>query len=190
MVGRRRWWLDPEQVQGHASGAGTAAWASRSRVHVSRVCAGLDKNMAPWGGRGGIELVLNSRVAAVRKGEVDVFSTATGSTEVIPFGACVWSTGVAMHPLVKKLQARRAAAPRGRAAPRAKSTRMCLAAQCVSAHAQRSALALLSPEAAGVPRGRRRAIPAPEAYVPGCPKFQRVRGRDYAPIALLSRAWC
>jgi NADH dehydrogenase FAD-containing subunit len=66
--------------------------------------------MAPPGGRGGIELVLNSRVAAVRKGEVDVFSTATGTTEVIPFGACVWSTGVAMHPLVKKLQARRAAA--------------------------------------------------------------------------------
>jgi len=136
VVGRRRWWLDPEQVQGHASGAGTAAWASRSRVHVSRVCAGLDKNMAPWGGRGGIELVLNSRVAAVRKGEVDVFSTATGSTEVIPFGACVWSTGVAMHPLVKKLQARRAAAPRGRAAPRAKSTRMCLAAQSFSTRAK------------------------------------------------------
>ena len=55
--------------------------------------------------RGGIELVLNSRVAGVRKGEVDVFNTTSKTTEVIPFGACVWSTGVAMHPLVKTLQA-------------------------------------------------------------------------------------
>lgn len=135
VVGRRRWWLDPEQVQGHASGAGTAAWASRSRVHVSRVCAGLDKNMAPWGGRGGIELVLNSRVAAVRKGEVDVFSTATGSTEVIPFGACVWSTGVAMHPLVKKLQARRAAAP-----PPAPNQHACASLPNVFQHTRRGVL--------------------------------------------------
>ncbi|KAK9839229.1 hypothetical protein WJX81_002839 [Elliptochloris bilobata] len=54
--------------------------------------------------RGAIELVLNSRVAGVRKGEVDVINTTTNTTEVIPFGACVWSTGVAMHPLIKKLQ--------------------------------------------------------------------------------------
>ena len=58
-----------------------------------------------WLSRGGIELVLNSRVTGVRKGEVDVVNAKTNTSEVIPFGACVWSTGVAMHPLVKKLQA-------------------------------------------------------------------------------------
>ena len=50
--------------------------------------------------------MLNSRVTGVRKGEVDVVNAKTNTSEVIPFGACVWSTGVAMHPLVKKLQAR------------------------------------------------------------------------------------
>lgn len=36
--------------------------------------------------------MLNSRVAGVRDGYVDVVNKANESTE-IPFGACVWATG-------------------------------------------------------------------------------------------------
>eukprot|EP00884_Botryococcus_braunii_P007779 jgi/Botrbrau1/17001/Bobra.49_2s0060.1 len=53
--------------------------------------------------RAGIELVLNSKVQSVRKNVVCV-SNADGSMREIPFGACVWATGVAMHPLVKQLK--------------------------------------------------------------------------------------
>ena len=56
------------------------------------------------GCRDKIELVLNSRVASVQRGSVTVTNTLTNQTEEIPFGACVWATGVAMHPLVKILQ--------------------------------------------------------------------------------------
>jgi NADH:ubiquinone reductase (non-electrogenic) len=51
----------------------------------------------------GIDLVLNSRVASVRDGYVKVASKS-GSESEIPFGACVWATGIAMNPLVKQLQ--------------------------------------------------------------------------------------
>lgn len=54
--------------------------------------------------RAGIALVLNSRVAGVRDGYVSVVNKANETTE-IPFGACVWATGIAMNPLVKELQA-------------------------------------------------------------------------------------
>jgi hypothetical protein len=57
-----------------------------------------------WGPRSGIELVLNSKVEAVEKGSVTVVNSLTGEREQIPFGACVWATGVAMHPLIKQLQ--------------------------------------------------------------------------------------
>lgn len=54
------------------------------------------------GCRSGIELVLNSKVQAVSRNAVEVDTNGVKTT--IPFGACVWSTGVAMHPLVKGLQ--------------------------------------------------------------------------------------
>ena len=60
--------------------------------------------------RAGIDLILNTRVKAVRgegrgKGAV-VVEDAEGQVSEIPFSACVWATGIAMHPLVKQLQAR------------------------------------------------------------------------------------
>lgn len=55
--------------------------------------------------RNGIELVLNSRVQAVAQDSVTVVDTEGKATE-IPFGACVWATGIAMHPLIKQLQER------------------------------------------------------------------------------------
>jgi NADH:ubiquinone reductase (non-electrogenic) len=54
--------------------------------------------------REGINLVFNSRVAAVDKEQVTVINNLTKEEYTIPFGACVWSTGVAMHPLLKQLQ--------------------------------------------------------------------------------------
>ncbi|KAI7836386.1 hypothetical protein COHA_009749 [Chlorella ohadii] len=53
--------------------------------------------------RSGIKLVLNSRVKAVQDGRVTVVDKE-GSESEIPFGACVWATGVAMHPVVRILQ--------------------------------------------------------------------------------------
>lgn len=54
--------------------------------------------------RSRIDLVFNSRVSAVSEGEVTVVNNNTKEEYTIPFGACVWSTGVAMHPLLKQLQ--------------------------------------------------------------------------------------
>ncbi|KAK9914887.1 hypothetical protein WJX75_001929 [Coccomyxa subellipsoidea] len=56
--------------------------------------------------REGIDLVLNSRVASVAANKVAVVNSQTNETSEIPFGACVWATGVAMHPLIKQLQER------------------------------------------------------------------------------------
>jgi hypothetical protein len=51
----------------------------------------------------GIELVLNTRVASVSEGRVTVVDKE-GSSFHIPFGACVWSTGIAMNPLAQQLK--------------------------------------------------------------------------------------
>jgi NADH:ubiquinone reductase (non-electrogenic) len=53
--------------------------------------------------RAGIESLLGSRVAAVRDGVVCIVGPDKVEYEV-PFGACVWATGIAMNPLVKQLQ--------------------------------------------------------------------------------------
>jgi hypothetical protein len=47
--------------------------------------------------------VLNSRVTGVEAGSVQVVDRDGNETN-LPFGACVWATGVAMNPLVKSLQ--------------------------------------------------------------------------------------
>lgn len=48
--------------------------------------------------------VLNSRVSNVESGCVDIVDKA-GVTKSVPFGACVWATGIAMNPLIKTMQA-------------------------------------------------------------------------------------
>ena len=53
--------------------------------------------------RNGIELVLNSRVQSVNADSVTIVDTG-GKETAIPFGVCVWATGIAMHPLIKQLQ--------------------------------------------------------------------------------------
>lgn len=49
--------------------------------------------------------VLNSRVTRVDSTEVTVVDK-DGTETALPFGACVWATGVAMNPLLKALQGR------------------------------------------------------------------------------------
>jgi NADH dehydrogenase FAD-containing subunit len=51
----------------------------------------------------GIELLVNSRVLSVESGSVKV-ADKHGSETDIPFGACVWSTGIGMHPLIQQIQ--------------------------------------------------------------------------------------
>ena len=53
--------------------------------------------------RNGVELVLNAKVQAVSRDCVTVVDKAGAATD-IPFGACVWATGVAMHPFMRHLQ--------------------------------------------------------------------------------------
>lgn len=55
--------------------------------------------------RNHIDLILNTKVKAVQRNSVTV-SDASGAERDIPFGACVWATGVAMHPVIKQLQER------------------------------------------------------------------------------------
>ena len=49
--------------------------------------------------------MLNSRVGSVRDGYVKVINKQGDEAE-LPFGACVWATGIAMNPLIKTLQVR------------------------------------------------------------------------------------
>eukprot|EP01023_Acetabularia_acetabulum_P034139 TRINITY_DN32055_c0_g1_i3.p1 TRINITY_DN32055_c0_g1~~TRINITY_DN32055_c0_g1_i3.p1 ORF type:complete len:342 (-),score=66.83 TRINITY_DN32055_c0_g1_i3:370-1395(-) len=53
--------------------------------------------------RNGIELVLNTKVSGVRDGYVTLVDKEQRDTE-IPFGACVWATGIAKNPLIKSIQ--------------------------------------------------------------------------------------
>jgi hypothetical protein len=51
----------------------------------------------------GIELLLNSRVLGVSDKSVKVANKVDQEAD-IPFGACVWATGLGMHPLVHQLK--------------------------------------------------------------------------------------
>ena len=51
--------------------------------------------------RNHIDLILNTKVKAVQRHSVTV-SDGAGQEREIPFGACVWATGVAMHPVIKQ----------------------------------------------------------------------------------------
>jgi NADH:ubiquinone reductase (non-electrogenic) len=52
--------------------------------------------------RNGIDLVLNTKVKAVSRNSVRLADNQ-GNERDLAFGACVWATGVAMHPLIKQL---------------------------------------------------------------------------------------
>lgn len=52
--------------------------------------------------REGINVALGTMVKSVSDGELTV--QRNGTQEVMPFGTCVWATGIAMHPLVAQLK--------------------------------------------------------------------------------------
>ena len=51
--------------------------------------------------RNRIQLVLNTKVKSVRRNAVSVVDNS-GNEREIEFGACVWATGAAMHPVIKQ----------------------------------------------------------------------------------------
>jgi len=52
----------------------------------------------------GIELLLNTRVLSVSDKSVKIADKSGQECEV-PHGACVWSTGIGMHPLTSQIKA-------------------------------------------------------------------------------------
>ena len=50
------------------------------------------------------EVKLNSLVKAVEPNRLIIADKVTGEESAIPFGACVWSTGIKMHPLCEELK--------------------------------------------------------------------------------------
>jgi NADH:ubiquinone reductase (non-electrogenic) len=54
--------------------------------------------------RDGIELVTNARVTEVRPNEASVMDKRTKKVTKIPFGVCVWSTGLGTHALARELK--------------------------------------------------------------------------------------
>lgn len=50
-----------------------------------------------------INLITNNRVLEVREKELVVFDTKTQKTSTIPYGVCVWSTGVKQQPLIETI---------------------------------------------------------------------------------------
>jgi NADH dehydrogenase FAD-containing subunit len=56
--------------------------------------------------RDGIEILTNCRVIEVLENQVKLLNKGTKQTQVIPFGMCVWVTGITQVPLVRKLCAK------------------------------------------------------------------------------------
>lgn len=56
--------------------------------------------------RDGIEVLTNCRVTEVQENQVKLFNKSTKQTQYIPFGMCVWVTGITQVPLVKKMCAK------------------------------------------------------------------------------------
>lgn len=53
--------------------------------------------------KGNINVIANARVTEVTEKELTVVDKATKHARAVPYGVCVWSTGVAPVPLIKKL---------------------------------------------------------------------------------------
>lgn len=51
----------------------------------------------------GINVVTLSRVIEVRDKEIVVFDKGTNSTKNVPYGLCVWTTGIKQTPLIERL---------------------------------------------------------------------------------------
>lgn len=52
--------------------------------------------------RNGVELLINTKVESINADELTLKGKEGSRT--VPYGACVWATGVSMHPLTAHLQ--------------------------------------------------------------------------------------
>lgn len=50
-----------------------------------------------------INLITNNRVLEVREKELVIFDTKTNKTNTMPYGVCVWSTGIKQQPLIENI---------------------------------------------------------------------------------------
>jgi len=46
---------------------------------------------------------LDSQIKAVEENRVVVLDQTTNELRQVPFGTCIWTTGIRMHPLSEKL---------------------------------------------------------------------------------------
>lgn len=56
--------------------------------------------------RANIQVMTGCRVQELREKEVIVLDKRSNTVKQIPYGVCVWSTGIAPHELTKKLQSK------------------------------------------------------------------------------------
>lgn len=56
--------------------------------------------------RDGVRLLLNCRVVDVMPNELTVMDKHTQERQALPFGVCIWTTGIAMRPLVRRIAER------------------------------------------------------------------------------------
>jgi hypothetical protein len=78
-------WRTPQHVTGYKP-----CYMTASLCHIHNCPAGT-------------ELVLNSKVVKVEDGSITI-AGPDGQQSSIPFGTCVWATGIAKSPLVQQLQ--------------------------------------------------------------------------------------
>ena len=68
--------------------------------------ANREGQIANWCCRNGVEVLTNTKVESINADELTLVKKIGDRTETqtVSYGACVWATGVAMHPLTKHLQ--------------------------------------------------------------------------------------
>ena len=54
--------------------------------------------------RNGVELLINTKVESIDADVLTLKQQGQGGSRTVPYGACVWATGVSMHPLTRHLQ--------------------------------------------------------------------------------------
>ena len=56
--------------------------------------------------RNGVEVLTNTKVESITPDDLTLVKQRDGQreTQTVPYGACVWATGVAMHSLTRHLQ--------------------------------------------------------------------------------------
>ena len=61
---------------------------------------------SPFACRNGVEVLINTKVESIDADKLTLVSQGKEEkhTQTVAYGACVWATGVAMHPLTQHLQ--------------------------------------------------------------------------------------